>query len=239
VDESVLPSPQEATVNATTATAASTTTASTTTATTTTAVRERLLKASPRPAFVQVPDMAFAQVSGAGDPNTSQAFADAIQALYSVSYTLRFGLKRETGLVYRVGPLEALWWADDSADLPLARKEDWHWTVLVAQPDEVTPEWFDRACREAGAKRDLPALDRIRLGRFEEGLAAQVLHVGPYATEEPTIVALHAFIAEHGCTFDGRLQKHHEIYLGDPRRCAPERLRTIIRQPVVGSPSSP
>lgn len=202
-------------------------------------VRASLLKASPRPAFVQVPDLGFAQVSGAGDPNTSQEFADAIQALYAVSYTLRFGLKRETGLVYRVGPLEALWWADDAAELPLASKDDWSWTLMIAQPDEVTPEWFDRARDEAGGKRELPALRRVCLERFEEGLAAQVLHVGPYAAEEPTIAALHAFIAEHGCTFDGRLHKHHEIYLGDPRRCAPERLRTIIRQPVVGSPSAP
>lgn len=197
--------------------------------------RELLYRATRRPAFVQVPEMAFVLVDGAGDPNTSQEFTDAIQVLYSVSYTLKFGLKKETGLVYRVGPVEALWWAEDSAELPIGRKEDWHWTALIAQPDEVTEDRFDRACAEAGRRRELPALRRIRLDRFEEGLAAQVMHVGPYAAEAPTIAALHAFIDAHGYAFDGRRQKHHEIYLGDPRRSAPEKLRTIIRQPVVAA----
>ena len=197
--------------------------------------REQLYRATRRPAFVQVPEMAFVLVHGAGDPNTSQEFAEAIQVLYSVSYTLKFGLKKETSLVYRVGPLEALWWAGDSAEPPTGSKEDWHWTALIAQPDEVTQDWFDRARAEAGRKRELPALRRIRLDRFEEGLAAQVMHVGPYAAEAPTIAALHAFIGEHGYTFDGRRDRHHEIYLGDPRRSAPEKLRTIIRQPVVAA----
>jgi len=197
--------------------------------------REQLYRATRQPEFVQVPEMAFVLVDGAGDPNTSKAFTDAIQALYSVSYTLKFDLKKATGLVYRVGPIEALWWAEDSAELPIGRKDDWHWTALIAQPDEVTKDRFDHACTDAGRKRELPALRRIRLDRFEEGFAAQIMHIGPYAAEAPTIAKLHAFIGEHGYTFDGRQQKHHEIYVGDPRRSAPEKLRTIIRQPVVAA----
>jgi len=197
--------------------------------------RELLYRATRRPAFVQVPPMSIAVVDGAGDPNTCQEFAEAIQALFSVSYTLKFGLKKETGLTYRMSPLEALWWAEDSPELPIARKDAWRWSALIAQPGEVTEDWFDRACTDAGKKRQLPALERIQLRQFQEGLAAQVMHVGPYADEAPTIAALHAFIEEHGYTFDGRQQKHHEIYLGDPRRCAPEKLRTIIRQPVVAA----
>jgi hypothetical protein len=185
------------------------------------------------PEFVRVPDLTFVMIDGSGDPNTSSEYRDALQALYSVSYTLKFDLKKELGLSYRVGALEGLWWADDMADFPTERKGDWRWTMMIAQPDAVTPEWFARARTEAGRKKVLPALDAARLEQFAEGLCGQILHVGPYSSEGPTIARLHAFLREAGHRFDGRLQKHHEIYLGDPRRSAPEKWRTIIRQSIA------
>ena len=179
-----------------------------------------------------MPGQQFLMVDGQGDPNSSAAYRAAIEALYSLAYTLRFAIKKETGLSYRVSPLEGLWWADDMAQFSTARKADWSWTMMIAQPDDVTPERLDRAVGEVRRKKSLAAIDRVRLERFEEGLAGQVLYLGPYRDEGPTIERLHTFIRSHGFTFDGRRHKHHEIYLGDPRRAAPEKLRTIIRQPV-------
>jgi hypothetical protein len=194
--------------------------------------REHLYKASPRePEIIRVPDIGFVMIDGHGDPNTSAEYADAIQALYSLSYTLKFALKKELGLLYRVAPLEGLWWADNIAEFSQERKGDWSWTMMIAQPEDVTPERFEGAREDVGRKKDLPALPKTRLERFEEGPAAQILYIGPYSDEGPTIARLHAFIREHGYSFEGSRQKHHEIYLSDPRRSAPERWRTIIRQP--------
>jgi hypothetical protein len=183
------------------------------------------------PEVVQVPDLAFVMIDGRGDPNTATEYKDAIEALYGLSYTLKFGLKKEIGLNYRVGALEGLWWSDDMADFTAQRKTDYQWTMMIAQPADVTPDWFARARDEVGQRKALPALGAARLERYAEGLAAQVLYIGPYSDEGPTISRLHAFIDELGGRFDGQRQKHHEIYLGDPRRTAPEQWRTIIRQP--------
>jgi hypothetical protein len=194
--------------------------------------RERLYKASAgKPEIVLVPEMSFVMIDGHGDPNTSQDYEDAIEALYTLSYTLKFALKKEQGLQFRVGPLEGLWWAEDMAAFDLERKGDWNWTMMIAQPDAVTLDRFEVARAEARRKKQLPAIARARLERFEEGACAQILHVGPFRAEGPTILKLHAFIQEHGHSFDGNLQKHHEIYLSDPRRSAPEKWKTIIRQP--------
>ena len=190
--------------------------------------REQLYKASVRePTIVRVPEIGFVMMDGQGDPNTSPEYADAIQAVYSLSYTL----KKELGLQYRVAPLEGLCWADDMVEFSQERKGDWSWTMMIAQPDEVTPDRFEGAREEVGRKKDLPALPKARLERLEEGPSAQILFIGPYSDEGPTIARLHAFIREHGYSFEGSRQKHHEIYLSDPRRSAPERWRTIIRQP--------
>lgn len=194
---------------------------------------DRLYEASRAPELVRVPEITFLMVDGHGDPNTAVEYRDAIGALYGLSYTLKFGVKRELGLTYRVAPLEGLWWADDMTEFSIGRKADWHWTAMIAQPDIVTPEHFERAREEVRRKKGSPALERARLARFVEGLAGQVLYLGPYSDEGPTIERLHAFIHDAGYTFDGRREKHHELYLGDPRRSAPEKLRTIIRQPVA------
>jgi hypothetical protein len=194
--------------------------------------RERLYAAATTPEFVRVPELAFAMVDGRGDPNIAREYREAVEALYGFSYTIKFGLKRELALEYRLAPLEGLWWADDMSEFATGRKADWRWTMMIAQPVELTPERFELARAEIRRKKELAALDRVRLERFEEGLAAQVLYLGPYSDEAPTIERLHAFIRDAGCSLDGR---HHELYLGDPRRSAPEKLRTIIRQPVARS----
>jgi hypothetical protein len=179
---------------------------------------------------VEVPEMAFLMVDGSDDPNTSEEYADAVEALYAVSYTVKFSVKKgPDGIDFKVMPLEGLWWSDDMTDFLEGRREAWKWTMMIAQPEVATPARVEDAIAEAGRKKDLPALGRFRFDRFHEGLCAQTMHVGPYSAERPTIEALHGFIADEGYERRG---KHHEIYLGDPRRTAPERLRTIIRQPV-------
>lgn len=184
------------------------------------------------PAFVDVPELSFLMVDGHGDPNTDPAYADAVQALYSLAYTIRFALKRRPDAVDApVMPLEGLWWTPDMATFSADDKSQWDWTMMIVVPEQVTAEVVEDARVAAARKRPLPALDKVRLQRFAEGRCAQVLHVGPYSTEGPTIAALHAFIAAEGCRLSG---KHHEIYLGDPRRAAPAKLRTIVRQPVAG-----
>jgi hypothetical protein len=191
--------------------------------------RERLYKASAgHPAIVHVPEMIFVMIDGRGDPNSSWDYKDAIEALYALSYTLKFALKKEQGLQYRVGPLEGLWWADDLTAFDTGRRGEWMWTAMVAQPDALTRERFEIAGDAAGRTKELPALGKARLERFEEGSSAQVLHVGPFSAEGPTIAMLHAFIRDQGYKINGR---HHEIYLSDPRRSAPEKWKTIIRQP--------
>ena len=196
---------------------------------------DRFTASSRAPELVRVPEITFVMVDGNGDPNTSTAYRDAIQTLYSLSYTLKFALKKELGLAYRVAPLEGLWWADDMDEFGGESKAGWGWTAMIAQPDAVTPAWFARAVDEVVRKKGPQVASGARLEHFTEGLCGQILHVGPYAAEAPTIARLHAFIRECGGRFDGRLQKHHEIYLGDPRRSAPEKLRTIIRQPMTAA----
>jgi hypothetical protein len=190
---------------------------------------DRLYRARQAPELVDVPELGFLMIDGRGAPGGSEPFQVAIQVLYGVSYTLKFALARACGRVYRVSPLEALWWAEDGGAFPPEDESAWRWTAMVRQPPEVTSELAEEAAREVAEKKRLPEARELRLERFVEGRAAQVLHVGPYADEAPTIERLHAFASAQGYALRGR---HHEIYLGDPRRAAPERLKTIIRQPV-------
>jgi len=183
------------------------------------------------PVLVDVPPLAFLMIDGQGDPNTAKAYVEAIEALYALSYTLKFMLKKgAAGMDYTVMPLEGLWWVEDMRDFSTENKGAWQWTAMIMQPEFVTPDHVEQALQEARRKKDLPALGSIRLEIYHEGLAAQIMHIGPYAAEAPTIARLHAFISESGHTLRG---KHHEIYLGDPRRTAPEKLRTVIRQPIA------
>jgi hypothetical protein len=178
--------------------------------------------------LVEVPAMKFLMVDGHGNPNDNPGYQEVLEALYAMAYSLKFALKPK-GFEYVVAPLEGLWWAEDMDDFTRGAKENWDWTMMIMQPDPVTTELFKQVRSEVARKKDLPALDRMRLETYQEGLSVQILYHGPYADEGPTIIRMHAFIKEEGCEPNG---KHHEIYLGDPRRTAPEKLRTIIRQPI-------
>ena len=183
-----------------------------------------------KPALVEVPPRPFLMIDGQGDPNTSQEYADALAALYPIAYGIRAVIKRETGDGYTVMPLEGLWWADDMATFSVEDKSNWKWTMMICQPAAATAEMAAAVIPEAIAKKGLASGDRVRFAVYDEGRAAQVLHVGPYADEEPTIELLHRFIEDEGLERSGL---HHEIYLGDPRRTDPAKLKTIIRQPVA------
>jgi hypothetical protein len=182
---------------------------------------------------VDVPAMNFLLIDGKGDPNTALEYKEAVEALYGLSYTLKFASKKSLSIDYTVMPLEGLWWMEDMGerygDIDFtADKNRWLWTMLIMQPDAITPEMVEAARDELRRKKAPSALDKVRFERFHEGLSAQVMHFGPYSAEKPTIDRIHAYIAELG-ELTG---KHHEIYLGDPRRTQPEKLRTIIRQPM-------
>jgi hypothetical protein len=182
------------------------------------------------PAVVDVPELSFLMVDGTGDPNSAGEYREAVEALFSVSYRVKFAVKRgPDGMDYGVMPLEGLWWSNDLPAFSLEDKSSWRWTAMIMQPDLVTDDLVHRSIVEASEKKPLPAASKLRFDRFREGLAAQVLHVGPYSAEGPTVERLHAFIAEAGLS---RRDKHHEIYLSDPSRADPAKLKTVVRQPV-------
>jgi hypothetical protein len=181
-------------------------------------------------AIVDVPPLLFLMIDGDGNPNTAAAYREAVEALYSVSYTLKFMLKRAPQpLDYSVMPLQGLWRADDMTAFTRLDKDAWRWTMMILQPEAVTAALLHEAIQTAARKKALPALPLLRLERFHEGRAAQIMHLGPYADEPPTIARLHDWIQEQGCALRGQ---HHEIYLSDPRRSAPEKMKTILRQPI-------
>ncbi len=188
-----------------------------------------LYQPSPKePVLVDVPAMAFLMIDGRGDPNTSPVFAQAVEALYSVAYPAKFIAKAEQGTDFVVMPLEALWWTDGPDGFDADDKDNWNWTAMIMQPEWMTQAIIDAARAKAEKKlgRSLPDL---RFESFAEGRAAQILHIGPFSEEGPTIERLHQFVKDQGLSLSGR---HHEIYLSDMRRTKPERLKTVIRQPV-------
>jgi len=179
--------------------------------------------------IVDVPPMNFLMIDGHGDPNTSTEFQEVVGALYAMSYTLKFAIKKAGGEDFTVQPLEGLWWTSGKTGLDLTDKREWDWTLMIMQPDWVTPEQVEQARADVAAKRNPPLLPRVRFERYHEGLSVQILYLGAYADEVPTILRMHAFAREQGYELRG---KHHEIYIGDPRRTAPEKLKTVIRQPI-------
>jgi len=179
---------------------------------------------------VDVPPMNFLMLDGHGDPNTAQAYQDAVEALYGVAYKLKFMSKKEQGRNYVVPPLEGLWWAADMETFTAQRdKSAWDWTLMIMQPEWIGQAMVDEAVKQVDKAKGLPALAKLRLEAYHEGLAVQIMHVGSYDAEGPTIARMHAFAAENGYQLAG---KHHEIYLSDPRRVAPEKLKTVLRQPI-------
>jgi len=180
------------------------------------------------PARIDVPPLPYLMIDGAGDPNTAPAFAEAMQVLYSLAYTMKFEMKKRE-VDYPVMAPEGLWWAEDMADFANTPKDEWLWTLMIMQPEVVTPELLAWAAGEVERKKGLAAVHKVRLETYHEGLSAQILHVGPFSEEGPAIVKLHEFIAAQDYKLLG---KHHEIYLSDMRRVPPEKWRTIIRQPM-------
>ena len=182
---------------------------------------------------VDVPPLQYLMIDGRGNPNTSQEYKEALAALYALAYTIKFMMKKgELGLDYTVMPLEGLWWAEDMAAFSLGDKDSWLWTAMILVPEVVTQAMVDTAVTEAIRKKNPLAIGKVRLERLVEGTAVQIMYIGPYADEAPTIANLHQFIDENGYVPRG---KHHEIYLSDPRRTAPEKLKTVIRQPVAAA----
>ena len=179
---------------------------------------------------VNIPKCNYLMVDGKGDPNTAPEYVEAIELLYGVSYTLKFLSKREAGVDYVVPPLEGLWWAKDMSTFESREKSKWSWTMMIMVPNEVSKVLVKVAIKNFQDKK--PALDisKLRFDSLSEGESVQVLHVGPYDAEGPILSRLHnEFMPENGYEFNG---KHHEIYLGDPRKTEPSKLKTILRQPV-------
>ena len=178
--------------------------------------------------LVEVPRLLFLMVDGKGDPNKAEDYRTGLNWVYSVSYALKFAGKEAFGKDYTVPPLEALWWSDDMGNFTAGRKDDWCWTQMLMVPDFITEAMFRDAVEKTRKKLGEPP--SLRLEPFAEGLSAQILHIGSYGDEAPTIRRLHEeFIPQHGLAENGR---HHEIYLSDPRRTETAKLRTILRQPV-------
>jgi hypothetical protein len=190
----------------------------------------RELYAPPREfVIVDMPEFLYLAIDGHGNPNTVPAYADALEALYAVAYAIKFASKG-AGRDFVVGPLEGLWRADDETAFTGRRKDEWSWTMLLVQPEWITAADVTEAVATVHAKKRLPSLELVHPMRYAEGRCVQILHHGSYDDEAPTLARLHdEFMPEHGLAFNG---DHHEIYLTDARRTAPEKLRTVLRQPV-------
>ncbi len=177
---------------------------------------------------VDVPAMNFLLVNGEGAP-ASPKYIEAIEALFSVSYTLKFIVKKAKGIDYAVMPLECLWWVDDITKFSADKKDEWMWTAMIMQPKYVTADDINLAVEQVKKKKNLFTLLKVRFESFKEGSAAQIMYVGPFSAEGPTIAKINAQIQNSGHALSG---KHHEIYLNNPAKTAPEKLKTIIRQPM-------
>jgi DNA-binding PadR family transcriptional regulator len=179
---------------------------------------------------VEVPEFRYIAVEGRGDPNTSPEYANVVEALYGVAYTLKFASKKALGRDFVVGPLEGLWRSEDPAVFHKRRKQLWEWTMMISQPPWVTEDMVRSAIDDVSKKKTVPALENVRLRTLVEGTCVQILHIGSYDDETPTLERLHNhYLPENGLTFNG---DHHEIYLSDARRTPPAKLKTVLRQPV-------
>ncbi|MHA1203276.1 MAG: GyrI-like domain-containing protein [Candidatus Heimdallarchaeaceae archaeon] len=191
---------------------------------------KELYKPPGDPVIVQVPELQYIMIDGAGYPGTSQEYQDAMAALYPVAYTLKFKLKKAEILEYVVMPLEGLWWATDMDIFKVdSQKDEWLWTSMIMQPQAVTKKHYEEAIEEVREKKNPIALDKMRFESYSEGTAVQIMHIGSYSDEGPNIERMHEFAFSQGYSLHG---KHHEIYLSDPRRTPEEKWKTVIRQPI-------
>jgi len=182
--------------------------------------------------MIKVPEMQFLMIDGMGSPGDSQEYQNALAALYPVAFKTKF-LSKAKGKDYVVPPLEGLWWADDMNDFRSGNRDKWKWTMMIRQPDWITEKFIEEAIEIT--KKNKPEiselLDKLRFERYNEGQCAQIMHLGPFSEEGPTVDKVHNFIEDQNGKFDGFNQKHHEIYLSDPRKSKPENMKTVIRQP--------
>ncbi len=179
---------------------------------------------------VDVPPMKFLMIDGHGDPNTAPEYQEAVEALYAVAYRIKF-LSKKQGRDYVVPPLEGLWWAGDMRVFTTRMdKSAWDWTMMIMQPEWVTREMYEEALKHVERQKGLPALSKLRLEAYHEGLSVQILHIGSYDEEGPTLHRMHHDFIPQGCY--ELAGKHHELYLSDPRKVVPEKLKTVLRQPV-------
>jgi len=193
-------------------------------------ILKNLYSAKQKEEFIEVPEMQFLIVEGKGNPNTSKEYKNAVEALFGLSYTIKFMIKKSLQIDYGVLPLEGLWWIDDMKNFIVDKKDDWKWISMIMQPEFVTNEIVEKAIIEVKNKKDFAAIYKVQFEKLTEGKSAQVLHVGPFSAEGPTIQKLHKFIEENGYKLSG---KHHEIYLSDIRKAVPEKWKTIVRQTIT------
>lgn len=194
-------------------------------------------KAKTTPTIIKVPKMLFVMVDGIGAPDSGgkyeTEFQKAMQAIFGIVYTIKFWDKKFTPPAnydkFTMAPIEALWWMDDGSDFDMEKPDDWHWTAMMRLPEFVTPEFYDEVVRTCIEQKKTDIYKKVRLEYFEEGESVQIMHVGPYSSEGPNIKRIHEYAIENGYKLIGR---HHELYFGDPRRTAPEKLKTILRQPI-------
>ena len=184
--------------------------------------------------IVTIPTFQFVMIDGRIEPGTtpgtSPSFQQAMDVLYGAAYTLKFmsKLRRENPIDYTVMGLEALWWIEDG-EFDITKPDNWYWTAMILQPDHITDDMFREAQIKIKEKKPNPGIDKLRLDKFNEGLCVQIMHVGPYATEPITVKKMGEFTAQNGYQMQ---HKHHEVYIGNPLRADPARLKTILRHPI-------
>ena len=181
------------------------------------------------PGIIEVPSFQFLQIDGQGNPANNPAYPEAVSTLYTAAYALKFAVKKQTGIDFAVMPLEGLWWMADGSIVSDNNKDFWSWTMMILQPEWVTPALWEKTLPEVRKKKAPARLDDLRLENYHEGLSVQLMHLGAYTDEHPNIMRMHEYALRQGHVLTG---KHHEIYLNDPQRTAPERLKTVLRQPI-------
>ena len=190
------------------------------------------------PSIIDVPEMTFIAVDGKGDPNTSEAYKTAMEILYGLSYSIKMskmgGSAPEGYFDYVVPPLEGFWWVSNGGKVECSNKDSFYWTSMIRQPEFVTAKVFEDAKSAFLKKKPGFDLSTVRFVKIAEGLCVQVMHIGSYDDEPATIAAMERYVIENGCAIDiNSARRHHEIYISDPRKIAPEKLKTIIRLPVI------
>jgi hypothetical protein len=193
---------------------------------------KHLYNPSPRkPVIVEVPDMQFIMIDGEGDPNNSEVFQKSLEVLYGLSYTIKFGSKKDLEIDYPVMALEGIWWGTPRGLTRFSSedKADWKWTLMMMQPDHIKEEFFLEKKEVLRNRKNPEFLDDVRFERFHEGPVVQQMHIGPYSEEWKTVEPMHKWAEDQGYQLVGR---HHELYIGDPRKASPEKLKTVLRHPV-------